>query len=96
MQTIGATEVKMKSNGTKVESKKKTKRSSAASKETLHLKAKGAMNELAPGDLTGMIATAAYFCAEHRQFEPGHELEDWLTAEQQIRATLLTESSAAG
>jgi hypothetical protein len=33
----------------------------------------------------GMIATAAYFLAEQRRFAPGHELEDWLAAEQQIK-----------
>lgn len=40
-----------------------------------------------PGDdeLLGMIATAAYYIAEQRNFAPGHELEDWLTAEHQIR-----------
>ena len=28
-----------------------------------------------------MIADAAYFRAEKRGFEPGHELDDWLAAE---------------
>lgn len=32
-----------------------------------------------------MIATAAYYLAEKRGFAPGHELEDWLSAEHQIR-----------
>ena len=31
-----------------------------------------------------MIAEAAYYCAEQRGFEPGHELEDWLEAEARI------------
>lgn len=31
-----------------------------------------------------MIATAAYFLAERRGFEPGHEVDDWLTAELQV------------
>jgi hypothetical protein len=31
-----------------------------------------------------MIAEAAYYCAEQRGFEPGHELEDWLEAETRI------------
>ena len=31
-----------------------------------------------------MIAEAAYYCAEKRGFEPGHELEDWLAAEARI------------
>ena len=30
------------------------------------------------------IARAAYFLAEARGFEPGHELDDWLAAEQQV------------
>jgi hypothetical protein len=30
------------------------------------------------------IARAAYFRAEARGFEPGHELDDWLAAEQQM------------
>lgn len=32
------------------------------------------------------IAQAAYFLAQARAFEPGHELDDWLAAEQQIDA----------
>ena len=35
-----------------------------------------------------MIAEAAYYSAEKRGFEPGHELEDWLEA--QARIELLT------
>ena len=31
-----------------------------------------------------MISEAAYYVAEHRGFEPGHEVEDWLLAESQI------------
>jgi hypothetical protein len=31
-----------------------------------------------------MIAAAAYFLAEKRGFAPGHEVEDWLTAEREI------------
>jgi hypothetical protein len=31
-----------------------------------------------------MVAEAAYYCAEKRGFEPGHELEDWLEAEARI------------
>jgi hypothetical protein len=32
-----------------------------------------------------MIAEAAYYLAERRGFEPGHELEDWFTAECEIQ-----------
>lgn len=31
-----------------------------------------------------MIAVKAYYCAEHRGFAPGHELEDWCEAEAEI------------
>ena len=31
-----------------------------------------------------MIAEAAFYLAQRRNFEPGHEIEDWLTAEQSI------------
>ena len=35
-----------------------------------------------------MIETAAYYLAEKRGFEPGHETEDWAAAEKEIDATL--------
>ena len=31
-----------------------------------------------------MVAEAAYYFSEHRGFAPGHELDDWLAAENQI------------
>lgn len=31
-----------------------------------------------------LIAVTAYYMAESRHFEPGHEDEDWLAAERQI------------
>jgi len=31
-----------------------------------------------------MVAEAAYFLAERRAFDPGHDVDDWLQAEQQI------------
>jgi hypothetical protein len=33
------------------------------------------------------VAMAAYFIAERRGFEPGHELEDWVAAEAEIAKT---------
>ena len=32
-----------------------------------------------------MIRLYAYYLAEHRGFAPGHEIEDWLTAERQLQ-----------
>jgi hypothetical protein len=37
-----------------------------------------------PQDRQERIAHAAYYLAERRGFEPGHEMEDWLAAESQI------------
>ena len=31
-----------------------------------------------------LIATAAYYRAQRRGFQPGHELQDWLAAEREI------------
>ena len=35
-----------------------------------------------------LIAEAAYYRAERRGFNPGHELEDWLAAEAAVEALL--------
>lgn len=35
-------------------------------------------------DFEEKIAKLAYYKAEYRGFEPGHELEDWLQAEQEF------------
>ncbi len=32
------------------------------------------------------IAKAAYYLAEQRGFEPGHEVEDWIDAEARVNA----------
>jgi len=38
-----------------------------------------------PIELSQTIATTAYFLAAARNFEPGHEVEDWLEAERRVR-----------
>jgi DUF2934 family protein len=40
-------------------------------------------------DRNACIAEAAYFIAMRRGFYPGHELEDWLTAENEVDARLI-------
>jgi hypothetical protein len=42
-------------------------------------------------DRNPCIAEAAYFIAMHRGFRPGHELEDWLAAENEVDARLIGE-----
>lgn len=43
-----------------------------------------------------MVATAAYFRAERRGFEPGHELEDWYAAETEVVHALQLRLVATG
>lgn len=38
--------------------------------------------------MNAMIATAAYYLAAQRNFAPGNEVGDWLTAEQQVLRSL--------
>jgi|HigsolmetaAR202D_1030399.scaffolds.fasta_scaffold00204_18 hypothetical protein len=46
--------------------------------------------------LHAAIAEAAYYRAEKRGFEPGHELDDWLAAEMEIAALRATKSDGSG
>lgn len=39
-------------------------------------------------EFSRLIAESAYYKAEQRGFEPGHEIEDWLEAEAEVRASL--------
>lgn len=41
-----------------------------------------------PARREAMIAEAAYYRAQHRGFEPGHEFEDWCAAEAEIDGML--------
>ena len=38
-----------------------------------------------PSDLSKVIAEAAYYRAQQRGFAPGHELDDWIEAEAEVR-----------
>ena len=39
---------------------------------------------MTPGERHQLIAEIAYLIAERRGFAPGHELSDWLAAEQEV------------
>ncbi|MGE0384373.1 MAG: DUF2934 domain-containing protein [Gammaproteobacteria bacterium] len=41
------------------------------------------------------IACAAYYRAERRGFEPGHEIEDWLAAEREVDGRLRDPTTGA-
>ena len=83
MHVVTTTESTAKPKGAKGNGKGRV-RGTAAAKQTLHLKNQPPVTAQSSSDVSDMIATAAYFLAERRGFEPGHELEDWLTAERQV------------
>jgi hypothetical protein len=39
------------------------------------------------------VAERAYYLAEQRRFEPGHELDDWLSAEREVEGVYRSQSS---
>ena len=43
---------------------------------------------ITPDQRQSMIAEAAYYLALQRDFEPGHDVQDWLLAERHIDAAL--------
>jgi len=70
---------KAKTAAVKAEAKPKA----AAAKKTM---AKPPM--VSPEELQHWIATAAYHRAEKRGFAPGHEAQDWLDAETEVKAMI--------
>lgn len=43
-------------------------------------------NQYIAKNLNDLIAEVAYYKAEKRNFEPGHQEEDWLDAEKEVLA----------
>jgi hypothetical protein len=44
--------------------------------------------KLSPEEVYRLIQESAYFKAKARGFEPGHEVQDWIEAEQEVRRRL--------
>lgn len=47
-----------------------------------------AVADVSPQEVRRRIEIEAYYKAEARGFEPGHELEDWIAAEAEVRRKL--------
>ncbi|MEW8564078.1 MAG: DUF2934 domain-containing protein [Candidatus Thiodiazotropha sp.] len=75
-----ATKKKIKA---KVSKKKAAKKKVAAKKVAAKKSVKkgSAKASISPRERYEMIATMAYYRAEQRNFEPGHDVEDWLECE---------------
>ena len=44
--------------------------------------------DVSPPEVKKLVAEAAYFRAKQRGFAPGHELDDWVAAEAEVRRRL--------
>jgi hypothetical protein len=62
------------------QSNNKTKNSMAKTVKKMQMDWEGELHEL--------IAERAYYKAEARGYEPGHEIQDWIDAEAEIEAEL--------
>jgi hypothetical protein len=79
-------------------SKKKVSKKKVASKATAKKKvskkktasAKKSSPLISPRERYEMIATMAFYRAEQRNFEPGHDVEDWLECERIIDEKMLS------
>jgi len=45
-------------------------------------------DRISPQEIRQLIEEAAYYKAKQRGFAPGHELEDWIAAEAEVRRRL--------
>jgi hypothetical protein len=70
----------------KVASKKKVAKKQVAKKKASSKKTNpsGTSALISPRERYEMIATMAYYRAEQRNFDPGHDVEDWLDCERII------------
>jgi hypothetical protein len=67
-------------------SRRKATGAAVASETQIEIVTMQAVPEPGTEDLTGLIATTAYFIAAERNFASGHELDDWLEAERRIKS----------
>ena len=51
--------------------------------------------DVSPDELRKLISEAAYYRAKQRGFTPGHELEDWIQAEDEVIRRLNRPGTAA-
>ncbi|MCU7942646.1 MAG: DUF2934 domain-containing protein [Candidatus Thiodiazotropha sp. (ex Cardiolucina cf. quadrata)] len=76
---------KTKASKNKVTKKKAITKKRVAKKT---MTKRSARASISPRERYEMIATMAYYRAEQRKFEPGHDVEDWLECESIIDSML--------
>ncbi|HEY4368342.1 MAG TPA: DUF2934 domain-containing protein [Steroidobacteraceae bacterium] len=74
---------------------RKASKATAASSEVAvpEVRVESCAMQAADEDLSGLIATTAYFLAAERNFSAGHELDDWLEAERRVRSARLVNAN---
>ncbi len=72
--------------------KKKTAKKKTAKKKAVKTSPRKPARQVSDQERYEMIQRHAYFLAEARNFEPGHEWEDWMEAERFIDEMLSRES----
>lgn len=75
-----------KTSSKQTASKKVEKKKTSATKKTKQTSPKDI--SISAEERWRMVATTAYLKAEARNFEPGHETEDWLAAEKEVDALI--------
>lgn len=75
-----STELSSSGNGAAINSESTTK----SSRKPVIVKSETRPN-VVPINLEDEIRRLAYLLSERRGFEPGHEAEDWITAEREVR-----------
>lgn len=79
--------VKAKASTKKVTPKKTAVKKKATSKKAT-IKPQSKTLDISSKERWRMISIAAYHKAEKRNFTPGHELQDWVEAEQELNQLL--------
>lgn len=81
-QVVSALVVEAQKTETKTETKKTETRKTARKPEIVKTEPRA---NLVPINLEDEIRRLAYLLSERRGFEPGHDAEDWLAAESEVR-----------
>lgn len=82
MESASTASVAADANGNGSPAKKTIRKKVAAKPEIVKTDTRA---NLVPINLEDEIRRLAYLLSERRGFEPGHESEDWLTAEREVR-----------
>ena len=79
---------KERSTGAARTEKPVAKTASPRSRKTAHAAPASTAPRLSPEEVYRLIQESAYFKAKARGFAPGHEVQDWIEAEAEVRSRL--------